>query len=93
MASINTINKGSTHLIKVECPSVRKTRETEEVSLEIREEEAAIVVLKAITPATICSEEEDHRWEALIKVDRPSVDIVIAVIWVVSNIIATFRTK
>ena len=93
MASINTINRGSTHLIKLACPLVRKTRETEEVSLEIRVEEAAMVVLKVTTPATTCSEGEDHQWEALIKVDRPSVDIVIAVIWVDNNIIATFRTK
>ena len=80
-------------MIKVACPSVRKTRATEEVSLEIRVEEAAMVVLKVTTPATKCSEEEDQRWEALIKVDRPSVDIEIAVIWVDNNIIATFRTK
>ena len=80
-------------MIKVACPSVRKTKETEEVSLEIRVEEAAMVVLKVTTPATTCSEGEDHQWEALIKVDRPSVDIVIAVIWVDNNIVATFRTK
>ena len=80
-------------MIKVAYPLVRKTRETEEESLEIRVEEAAMVVLKATTLAAICSVEEDLRWAALTKVGRPSVDIATAVIWVDSIIIATFRTK
>ena len=40
-------------MIKVAYPLVRKTRETEEESLEIRVEEAAMVVLKATTLALI----------------------------------------
>ena len=80
-------------MIKVACPSDRKTRETEEGSSEIRVEEADMVVIKVTTPVVTCREEEDHRWEALIKVGRPSVDIATAVIWVDNIIIATSRTK
>ena len=72
---------------------VRKTRETEEESLEIRVEEAAMVVLKVTTLAAICSVEEDLRWAALTKVGRPSVAIVMAPAWADNIIIATIRTK
>lgn len=75
------------------CPSDRRTRETEEVSSEIRVEEADMAVIKGTTPVVTCREEEDHLWEALIKVGRPSVDIATAVIWVGNIIIATSRTK
>ena len=81
-------------MIKVACPSDRKTKETGEGSSEIRVEEADMVVIKVTTPVVTCrEEEEDHRWEALIKVGRPSVDIATAVIWVDNIIIATSRTK
>ena len=80
-------------MIKVVCPSDRKTRETGEGSSEIRVEEADMVVIKVTTLVVTCREEEDHRWEALIKVGRPSVDIATAVIWVDNIIIATSRTK
>ena len=74
------------------CPSVQRTREIEEGSLEIRVEEV-MVVLKVTTPEATCSEEEDHRWAASIKVGHPLVDIATAITWVDSIIIATIRTK
>ena len=79
-------------MIKVACPSVRRIKETVEASLEIRVEEA-MVVLKETTQAATCSEEEDHRWAASIKVGRPSEDIVMVITWADSITIATFRTK